>query len=90
MAIAALAIGAAAQASGSMGLNLFAVGNLALIDPVFVPGPLLIQPLLLGSRQSVTSMMTWQRRARSKSPGGDRNPKRAPIVIRAASGRQTK
>jgi uncharacterized membrane protein YfcA len=43
----AIAAGAAAQASIGMGLNLFAVPILALIDPVFVPGPVLVHSFLV-------------------------------------------
>jgi uncharacterized membrane protein YfcA len=47
LALAAMAAGAAAQAAIGMGLNLFAVPILALIDPVFVPGPVLFHSFLL-------------------------------------------
>jgi uncharacterized membrane protein YfcA len=43
----AIAAGAAAQASIGLGLNLFAVPILALIDPVYVPGPVLVHSLLV-------------------------------------------
>lgn len=43
----AMAAGAAAQASIGMGLNLFTVPILALIDPVFVPGPVLVHSFLV-------------------------------------------
>jgi uncharacterized membrane protein YfcA len=42
-----IAAGAAAQASIGMGLNLFAVPLLALIDPAYVPGPVLVHGFLL-------------------------------------------
>lgn len=48
----AIAGGAAAQASIGMGLNLFAVPILALIDPVFVPGPVLVHSFLVASAAS--------------------------------------
>jgi uncharacterized membrane protein YfcA len=48
----AIAAGAAAQAAIGMGLNLFAVPTLALIDPVFVPGPVLVHSFLLASLAS--------------------------------------
>jgi uncharacterized membrane protein YfcA len=47
LALATVAAGAAAQAAIGMGLNLFAVPILALIDPVFVPGPVLFHSFLL-------------------------------------------
>jgi uncharacterized protein len=47
LAMAAMFGGAAAQASIGMGLNLFTVGILALIDPVFVPAPILLHSFLL-------------------------------------------
>ena len=47
LAIAAMFGGAAAQASIGMGLNLFTVGILALINPVFVPAPILVHSFLL-------------------------------------------
>ena len=42
-----IAGGAAAQAAVGMGLNLFAVPLLAFIDPVYVPGPVLVHGFLL-------------------------------------------
>lgn len=48
----AMAAGAAAQASIGMGLNLFAVPILALIDPVYVPGPVLVHSFLVASAAS--------------------------------------
>jgi uncharacterized membrane protein YfcA len=42
-----IASGAAAQAAIGMGLNLFAVPLLAFIDPVYVPGPVLVHGFLL-------------------------------------------
>jgi uncharacterized membrane protein YfcA len=42
-----IAVGAGAQAAIGMGLNLFAVPLLALIDPVYVPGPVLVHGFLL-------------------------------------------
>jgi uncharacterized protein len=47
LANVAMAAGAAAQASIGLGLNLFTVPILALIDPVFVPGPVLVHSLLV-------------------------------------------
>jgi uncharacterized protein len=47
LAILAMFVGAAAQASIGMGLNLFAVGILALIHPVLVPAPVLVLSFLL-------------------------------------------
>lgn len=48
----AMAAGAAAQASIGLGLNLFTVPILALIDPVFVPGPVLMHSFLVASAAS--------------------------------------
>ena len=45
--------GAAAQASIGMGLNLFTIGILALINPVFVPGPVLVHSGLLSVMASI-------------------------------------
>lgn len=47
LAFAAVAAGAAVQAAIGLGLNLFTVPVLALIDPVFVPGPVLFLSFLL-------------------------------------------
>ena len=47
IAMLAMFCGAAAQAAIGMGLNLFTVGILALINPVFVPGPVLVHSFLL-------------------------------------------
>lgn len=52
-AILAMFFGAAAQASIGMGLNLFTVGILALINPVFVPGPILVHSFLLSIVASI-------------------------------------
>ncbi|KAB2912047.1 MAG: sulfite exporter TauE/SafE family protein [Hyphomicrobiaceae bacterium] len=49
LALVGIAAGAAAQASIGMGLNLFAVPVLALIDPVYVPGPVLMHSFLLAA-----------------------------------------
>jgi uncharacterized membrane protein YfcA len=51
----AMAAGAAAQASIGMGLNLFTVPILALIDPVYVPGPVLLHSFLVASAASFRS-----------------------------------
>jgi len=48
-----IATGAAAQAAIGMGLNLFAVPLLALIDPVYVPGPVLVHGFLLSCLASL-------------------------------------
>jgi uncharacterized membrane protein YfcA len=53
LAIAAMFGGAAAQASIGMGLNLFTVGILALINPVFVPAPILMHSFVLSVVASV-------------------------------------
>jgi hypothetical protein len=45
LAMAAMFGGAAAQASIGMGLNLFTVGILALVNPVFVPAPILVHSI---------------------------------------------
>lgn len=47
-----MAVGAATQAAIGMGLNLFAVPVLTLIDPAFVPGPVLMHSFLLASMAS--------------------------------------
>ena len=47
LATLAIAAGAAAQAAIGMGLNMFSVPILALIDPVYVPGPVLVHSFLL-------------------------------------------
>ena len=52
LASVAMAAGAAAQASIGMGLNLFTVPILALIDPVYVPGPVLLHSFLVASAAS--------------------------------------
>jgi uncharacterized protein len=52
-AILAMFFGAVAQASVGMGLNLFTVGILALINPVFVPGPVLVHSFLLSIVASI-------------------------------------
>ncbi len=57
LALLATAAGAAAQAAIGMGFNLFAVPLLALIDPVFVPGPVLIHGFLL------SIAVSWRLRA---------------------------
>jgi len=48
-----IAVGAAAQAAIGMGLNLFAVPLLALLDPVYVPGPVLVHGFLLSCLASL-------------------------------------
>ena len=53
VALLAMFLGAAAQASIGMGLNLFTVGILALINPVFVPGPVLVHSGLLSVMASI-------------------------------------
>jgi uncharacterized membrane protein YfcA len=52
LAILAVLAGAAVQAAIGMGLNLFTVPILALIDPVFVPGPVLLHSFLLSCAAS--------------------------------------
>jgi uncharacterized membrane protein YfcA len=47
LAMLAMFGGSAAQASIGMGLNLFTVGILALLNPVFVPGPIMVYSALL-------------------------------------------
>lgn len=58
----AMAAGAAAQASIGMGLNMFAVPILALIDPVYVPGPVLVHSFLVASAASyrLRSDINWR------------------------------
>lgn len=53
LAILAMFAGAAVQAAIGMGLNLFTVGILALINPVFVPAPILVHSFLLSVIASV-------------------------------------
>jgi uncharacterized protein len=48
-----IAAGAAGQAAIGMGLNLFAIPLLALIDPVYVPGPVLVHGFLLSCLASL-------------------------------------
>jgi uncharacterized membrane protein YfcA len=48
-----IAAGAAAQAAIGMGLNLFAIPLLALIDPLYVPGPVLVHGFLLSCLASL-------------------------------------
>jgi uncharacterized protein len=57
-----VAFGAAAQAAVGMGLNLFAVPLLALIDPVYVPGPVLVHSLLISVLASyrLRSHIDWR------------------------------
>jgi uncharacterized membrane protein YfcA len=57
-----VAFGAAAQAAIGMGLNLFAVPLLALIDPVYVPGPVLVHSLLISVLASyrLRSHIDWR------------------------------
>lgn len=57
LGLVATALGGAAQAAIGMGFNLFAAPLLALVDPVFVPGPILIHGLLLSIAAS------WRLRA---------------------------
>jgi uncharacterized membrane protein YfcA len=57
LGLIATALGAAAQAAIGMGFNLFAAPLLALIDPIFVPGPVLIHGFLLSIAAS------WRLRA---------------------------
>lgn len=52
LAILVVLAGAAVQAAIGMGLNLFTVPILALIDPVFVPGPVLLHSFLLSCAAS--------------------------------------
>jgi uncharacterized membrane protein YfcA len=57
LGLIATAAGAAAQAAIGMGFNLFAAPLLALIDPVFVPGPILMHGFLL------SIVASWRLRA---------------------------
>lgn len=47
LALLVICVGAMVQASIGIGLNLFSVGLLALIHPVFAPGPVLVHSFLL-------------------------------------------
>jgi uncharacterized membrane protein YfcA len=59
IAVAAMAVGSAFQAALGMGLALFVVPILALVDPRFIPGPMLLAGSLLaamtayGERQAI-------------------------------------
>jgi len=44
-----VAIGSAVQASIGMGLNLFAIPLLILVDPIYAPGPVLVASMLLSA-----------------------------------------
>jgi hypothetical protein len=62
LAIVAVMAGAAVQAAIGLGLNLFTVPVLALIDPVFVPGPVLLHSFLLSCATSyrLRSDINWR------------------------------
>ncbi len=70
LALATIAAGAAAQAAIGMGLNLFAVPILALIDPVFVPGPVLFHSFLLSVAASYRLRADIEVRELAISVGG--------------------
>jgi uncharacterized membrane protein YfcA len=53
LAMLAMTAGAAAQVAVGMGLNLFTVPLLALIDPALVPGPVLMHGFLLSIAASI-------------------------------------
>jgi uncharacterized membrane protein YfcA len=53
LALAVIFTGAMVQASIGIGLNLFSVGLLVMIDPVFAPGPVLVHSFLLSFIASV-------------------------------------
>lgn len=53
LALAVIFTGAMVQASIGIGLNLFSVGLLVMIDPVFAPGPVLVHSFLLSLIASV-------------------------------------
>lgn len=57
-----IAAGAAAQAAVGMGLNLFAIPLLALVDPVYVPGPVLVHGFLLSCLASFRLRASIDRR----------------------------
>lgn len=65
-----VAFGAAAQAAIGMGLNLFAVPLLALIDPVYVPGPVLVHSLLISVLASYRLRSEINRKELAISVGG--------------------
>jgi len=65
-----IAGGAAAQAAIGMGLNLFAVPLLALIDPTFVPGPVLFHSFLISVLASYRLRADIDRRELGISIGG--------------------
>jgi uncharacterized protein len=65
-----IAAGAAAQAAIGMGLNLFAVPILALIDPAYVPGPVLFHSFLISVLASFRLRAEIDRRELGISVGG--------------------
>jgi uncharacterized membrane protein YfcA len=65
-----IAGGAAAQAAIGMGLNLFSVPLLALIDPVFVPGPVLFHSFMISVLASYRLRADIDRRELSVSIAG--------------------
>lgn len=66
----AIAIGAAAQASIGMGLNLFAAPILALIDPVYVPVSVLVHSFLVAGAASYRLRADIDARELGISTGG--------------------
>jgi uncharacterized membrane protein YfcA len=65
-----IAAGAAAQAAIGMGLNLFAVPILALINPAYVPGPVLFHSFLISVLASFRLRAEIDRRELGISVGG--------------------
>jgi uncharacterized protein len=66
----AVAVGVAAQTSIGLGLNLFAVPILALVDPVYVPGPVLLHSFLVASAGSFRFRADIDRRELGISAAG--------------------
>lgn len=63
LALLVIFIGAMVQASIGIGLNLFSVGLLALIHPVFAPGPVLVHSFLLSLAASARLRKDIEQRA---------------------------
>lgn len=70
LALAVIFAGSMVQASIGIGLNLFSVGLLAMIDPVFAPGPVLVHSFLLSVIASVSLRRDIEVRALALSIGG--------------------
>jgi hypothetical protein len=62
-AVAIMALGSALQAAVGIGLALFVVPVLALIDPAYIPGPMLLAGTVLAA------MTAWRERHAVDRPG---------------------